>query len=242
MTSLIKRRRKRTSRRERRVEGLTQANSMSGVMVLPQPSNVETTNGSLKIILEALPDEFDELGMTENIYDKSTVLFSMLNIFLPSYKENRENEKVIDIVATFLRSLLFDVSKTKFFDTGLKSNEAQKLWDEGLRFGDRVFTYEHPINRKMAAKFIMDELCANSEMSLNEFVYLVRMYCSVVTLTKEEHSLVTKHIKENEGKLSIQLYKENGIEIPGLYEYVDNSGLIQDLKKHGYDIEGCLTK
>jgi hypothetical protein len=88
----------------------------------------------------------------------------------------------------------------------------------------------------------MDELCANSEMSLNEFVYLVRMYCSVVTLTKEEHSLVTSNTKANEGKLSIQLYKENGIEIPGLYECVNKLGLIDDLKKHGYDIEGCLTK
>jgi len=140
------------------------------------------------------------------------------------------------------RSRFLLKSRYQFFNPELKSNEAQKLWDEGFRFGDRLFTYEHFINRKMAAKFIMDELCANPKMSLNEFVYLVREYCSVVILTKEEHTLVTKHIKENEGKLSIQLYKENGIEIPGLLEYVENLGLIEDLKKHGYDIEGCLTK
>jgi len=243
MTSLIKRRRKRTSRRERRVEGLTQANSMSGVMVLPQPSNVKTINDDLKITLpDKVPSELRKLGMAQKNYEKLFVLYYDFQDKRPRYEANRENAEVIGILNGFNRSPLFDVTTTKFFKTGLRSNEAKKLKDRGYTFKDKKFTYEHPINRTLAAKFIMEELCENPRMSIVEFCYLVRKYCSVVVLTKVEHNLVTKRIKEHEGKLSIQLYKENGIEIPGLYECVNKLGLIQDLKKHGYNIEGCLTK
>jgi hypothetical protein len=231
------------SKPKNKVVKLTQSNSMSGVMLLPQPSNVETINGDLKITLpDKVPSELKKLEMAQKNYEKLFVLYYDFQDKRPRYEANRENAEVIGILNGFNRSPLFDVTTTKFFKTGLRSNEAQKLWDEGLRFGDRVFTYEHPINRTLAAKFIMEELCENPRMSIVEFCYLVREYCSVVVLTKVEHNLVTKRIKEHEGKLSIQLYKENGIEIPGLYECVNKLGLIQDLKKHGYDIEECLTK
>ena len=74
---------------------------------------------------------------------------------------------------------------------------------------------DHYIPRKIAMGFIMDELVSNPTMSVDDFILLCKKYASTVTLTEEEHNLVTLKAK-NTGKPNYEFYSSCGIIIEGL--------------------------
>jgi hypothetical protein len=67
----------------------------------------------------------------------------------------------------------------------------------------------------------MEELSNNPEISLNDFVLLCKKYASTVSLSEDEHSLITIRAK-NTGKCNYEFYSECGIIIEGMDDLVVN--------------------
>jgi hypothetical protein len=99
------------------------------------------------------------------------------------------------------------MTKNKFWETGLQSNGSKILKGKKVK--------DHYIPRKIAMGFIMDELVRNPSISLDDFILLCKKYASTVTLTEDEHNLVTLRAK-NTGKPNYEFYASCGIIIEGL--------------------------
>ena len=126
---------------------------------------------------------------------------------IPRYIEVKGNDKLYNMFLSRNRNPLFDMTGTKFWETGLSSNGAK------LSSGKKV--KDHYIPRKLAMGYIMDELVNNPNMSVDDFIVLCKKYASTVNLTKEEHNLVTIMAK-NTGRPNYEFYESCGIIVEGL--------------------------
>ncbi len=132
---------------------------------------------------------------------------------IPRYLEVKGNEKLYDMVLSRNRNPLFDMTNTKFWETGLSSN--------GSKFYGVKKVKDHYIPRKLAMGYIMDALVLNSNMLVEDFIILCKKYASTITLTEEEHNLVTLRAK-NTGKPNYEFYESCGIIVEGLDELIVN--------------------
>ena len=132
---------------------------------------------------------------------------------IPRYVEVKGNDKLYDMFLSRNRNPLFDMTKNKFWETGLSSN--------GSKFYSVKKVKDHYIPRKLAMGYIMDELVLNPNMSVDDFIVLCKKYASTITLTEEEHKLVTSTAK-NTGRPNYEFYSSCGIIIEGLDELIVN--------------------
>jgi hypothetical protein len=132
---------------------------------------------------------------------------------IPRYLEVKNNDELYDMFLSRNRNPLFDLTNTKFWETGLSSN--------GAKVGGTKIVKDHYIPRKIAMGFIMEELVNNPDMGLDEFVSLCKKYASTVSLSEQEHISVTIRAK-NTGKCNYEFYSECGIIIEGLDTIVNN--------------------
>ena len=109
------------------------------------------------------------------------------------------------------RNPLFDISNSSIFDTGLGS-------EEGLKSLNPV--KDHFIQRTKAVALIFEELNKNPDIDIQTFLKLLRKYCSVISITKEEHSLVTSYCKKNKEVYNYEAYLACNIKISGLSEHI----------------------
>jgi hypothetical protein len=129
---------------------------------------------------------------------------------VPRYLEVKGNDVLYDMFLSRNRNPLFDLTNTKFWYTGLSSN--------GVKGGGKI-VHDHYVPRKIAMGYIMDELCKNPFIGVDDFVLLCKKYASTISLTEKEHSLVTLRAK-NTGKCNYEFYSECGIIIEGLDKFV----------------------
>ena len=129
---------------------------------------------------------------------------------VPRYLEVKNNDVLYDMFLSRNRNPLFDLTGTKFWHTGLSSN--------GVKSGGKI-VHDHYVPRKIAMGYIMDELCKNPSIGVDDFVLLCKKYASTISLTEQEHSLVTLRAK-NTGKCNYEFYSECGIIIEGLDKLV----------------------
>ena len=132
---------------------------------------------------------------------------------IPRYIEVKSNPSLYDMFLSRNRNPLFDMTNTKFWETGLSSN--------GSKFYGVKKVKDHYIPRKLAMGYIMDELVLNPNMSVDDFIVLCKKYASTITLTEEEHKLVTSTAK-NTGRPNYEFYSSCGIIIEGLDELIVN--------------------
>ena len=132
---------------------------------------------------------------------------------IPRYLEVKDNDELYDMFLSRNRNPLFDLTTTKFWETGLMSN--------GSKVSGVKVVKDHYVPRKIAMGYIMEELSVNPEMSLTDFVLLCKKYASTVCLSEDEHSLITIRTK-NTGKCNYEFYSECGIIVEGLDELVGN--------------------
>jgi|688.fasta_scaffold01096_58 hypothetical protein len=132
---------------------------------------------------------------------------------IPRYLEVKDNDELYDMFLSRNRNPLFDLTNTKFWETGLSSN--------GAKVNGVKVVKDHYIPRKIAMGYIMEELSNNPEISLNDFVLLCKKYASTVSLSEDEHSLITIRAK-NTGKCNYEFYSECGIIIEGMDDLVVN--------------------
>ena len=132
---------------------------------------------------------------------------------IPRYLEVKGNEKLYDMFLSRNRNPLFDMTNTKFWETGLSSNSSKFYGVKKVK--------DHYIPRKLAMGYIMDALVLNSNMLVEDFITLCKKYASTITLTEEEHNLVTLRAK-NTGKPNYEFYESCGIIVEGLDELIVN--------------------
>jgi len=132
---------------------------------------------------------------------------------IPRYLEVKDNPKLYDMFLSRNRNPLFDMTGTKFWETGLLSEGAKNTNGKKVK--------DHYIPRKIAMGFIMDELVNNPKMSVNDFIILCKKYASTVKLTEEEHNLVTLKAK-NTGRPNYEFYSSCGIFIEGIDNLITN--------------------
>lgn len=109
------------------------------------------------------------------------------------------------------RNPLFDISNNSFFDTGLGSID-------GLKSDNPV--KDHFIQRTKAVALIFEELNKNPNLDVKGFFKLLKKYCSIVKLTKEEHSKVTSYCKKNGDVYNYEAYRACEIKVLGLSEII----------------------
>lgn len=132
---------------------------------------------------------------------------------IPRYLEVKNDPKLYDLFLSRNRNPLFDMTKNKFWETGLSSNGSKNYGVKKVK--------DHYIPRKLAMGYIMDELVNNPYMSVDDFIVLCKKYASTVTLTEEEHNLVTAKAK-NTGKPNYEFYPSCGIFIEGIQDLINN--------------------
>jgi hypothetical protein len=128
---------------------------------------------------------------------------------IPRYMQVKEDEDLLKRFCTRNRNPVWDISGSKFFDSGLISESSKKL-------NKKELVSDHYIQRTKAMKFIFDELIVNPDMSVNDFIFILKKYCSTLKISKKEHMIVTNFAKKNPNLLNYEIYDTCGIKIIGL--------------------------
>jgi F0F1-type ATP synthase delta subunit len=128
---------------------------------------------------------------------------------IPRYIEVKNDDNLLKKFCVRNRNPVWDLTSAKYFDTGLISEASKKQPKKNL-------VSDHYIQRSRATKFIFDELVSNPNITTEEFVKLIKKYCSIVKLTKEEHDMVTTFANKNKEYLNYEIYVACGIKIVGL--------------------------
>ena len=129
-------------------------------------------------------------------------------VLLCRYKSIKNDEDKLKKFFVRNRNPIWDITNSKFFKTGLMSETAKNSHEE--------LVDDHYIQRSKAMKFIFEELDKNKNMSVKEFIFLLKKYCSTVKLTKEEHIKVTVMAKKNPTYLNYETYLACKVKIDGL--------------------------
>lgn len=130
---------------------------------------------------------------------------------IPRYLEVKNNDVLYDMFLSRNRNPLFDLTNTKYWETGLSS--------DGVKNGNGKCVHDHYVPRKIAMGYIMERISNNPDMCVDEFIILCKKYASTICLTDKEHSLITIRAK-NTGKCNYEFYSECGIIIEGLDKIV----------------------
>jgi hypothetical protein len=130
---------------------------------------------------------------------------------LSRYREVRGDSNLVKEFCSRNRNPLWDITNIQYFQTGLKS--------KGLIENGGTPVSEHFIPRIKSTEIIFEELLKNPDMGVESFIYLIKKYSSTILLTKDEHTRITS-LTRGTGVMSYIMYKEAGITVPGLEEYV----------------------
>jgi hypothetical protein len=147
--------------------------------------------------------------MNQNQFENIQETLEDFRALLPRYRSVKKDSNLMKKFCSRNRNPMWDVSNTKFFDTGLRStlvsNQTKNVKD-------------HFIQRSKAVKFVFDELDKNPNITTAEFINLLKKFCSVVSITEDEHKKVTQFAKKNPEYLNYETYVACGIKINGLSE------------------------
>jgi hypothetical protein len=132
---------------------------------------------------------------------------------LKRYRELKDNPVKLNYFFNRNRNPIWDITNINFFKTGLKSEKAAQSLDKNS-------VDDHFIQRSKSIKFIFNELDKKEDMSLDEFIMLIRKLCSTIKLTREEHNKVTSFAKKNPTYLNYEIYVECGINVEGISNFI----------------------
>lgn len=137
---------------------------------------------------------------------------------LVSYRRYKENGewKELHYLCSFERSPIWDITKGGFFKLDFISEEAMK--------GVEKCTDEHLYNRTFSSYVIFDKVDKNIEMTVEEFIEILKIYGVTIKITESEHNRLPKSTRGNCEK-TYEDYENIGIIIPGLKEYMENERL-----------------
>lgn len=142
-----------------------------------------------------------------------TELLEDYKALIPRYRSVKNDANLLKKFCSRNRNPLWDISNCRTFITGLCSERA---------YSSEKVVYDHYIQRTKAVKILFDELDFNPNMRPKEFLECLIKYCSVVSLTEEEHKKVTGYckLKENREIFNYEAYLVFGIKIKGLSDLI----------------------
>lgn len=130
---------------------------------------------------------------------------------LPRFNEVKNNRVLLKDFCSRNRNPIWDLTDIKFFKTGLKS---EKLIQSGEKGKD-----DHYIQRSLCMKIIFGKLSEKPDMSVEEFIGLLKIYSSTVQLTKDEHKTVTIQTRYTD-MMNYMVYHKVGIKVNGLMDVI----------------------
>lgn len=159
------------------------------------------------VLVESLP-LID--GISSKAMLKINEAFECYKCLVARYLKVRNDPKALKRFLSMNRNPLFDITGSAYFRTGLMSAAASKCQEKCYTSQD------HFIQRTKALKYILRDMAKNPNMTLEQFISLVKKYCSTVTLTKEEHRKVTTYGRKHKDMTNVKIYKKLGIKVQGL--------------------------
>ncbi len=133
---------------------------------------------------------------------------------IPRFNEVKDDKELLREFCLRNRNPIWDLTNINYFKTGLKSEELALNGGKGVD--------DHYIQRSRCMEIIFRELNGNPDMDVNEFIRLLRMYCSTILLTEKEHKDVTVYTKNTE-IMNYVAYEKVGIEVKGLMEIIKST-------------------
>ena len=133
---------------------------------------------------------------------------------IPRFKEIKDKPILLKMFCSRNRNPLWDITNISYFKTGLVSEELIKSGGKGVD--------DHYIQRSLCMEIIFRELDGNPDMSVNDFIDILRIYSSTVLLSEKEHRDITVYTK-NKGVMNYMVYDEVGIRVEGLSEIIDST-------------------
>ena len=133
---------------------------------------------------------------------------------IPRFNEVKNDKVLLKEFCSRNRNPIWDLTNINYFKTGLKS--------EGLILNGGKGVDDHYIQRSLCMEIIFSELDGNPDMSVNDFIDILRIYSSTVLLSEKEHRDITVYTK-NKGVMNYMVYDEIGIKIKGLSEIIDST-------------------
>lgn len=149
-------------------------------------------------------------GISEKAMLRINEAFEGYKCLVDRYLKLRNDPKALKRFLSMHRNPLFDITGNMYFRTGLMSAAAKKCQEKCYTSQD------HFIQRTKALKYIFRDLAKNPHMTLEQFIALVKKYCSTVTLTKDEHRAVTIYGRKHKDVTNVKIYKKLGIKVDGL--------------------------
>lgn len=133
---------------------------------------------------------------------------------IPRFNEVKNDKVLLKEFCSRNRNPIWDLTNINYFKTGLKS--------EGLILNGGKGVDDHYIQRSLCMEIIFRELDGNPDMSVNDFIDILRIYSSTVLLSEKEHRDITVYTK-NKGVMNYMVYDEVGIRVEGLSEIIDST-------------------
>ena len=133
---------------------------------------------------------------------------------LPRFNEVKNDKVLLKEFCSRNRNPIWDLTDINYFKTGLKS---ERLIQSGEKGKD-----DHYIQRSLCMGIIFRELNENPNMSVEDFIGLLKIYSSTVQLTKKEHTDITLYTKKT-GVMNYMVYDKVGIEVKGLMDIINSS-------------------
>ena len=188
---------------------------------------IKTTGMSMrKMKFIKLMDSLPQInGISDKAMLKINEAFESYKVLVVRYANLRNDPKALKRFLSMHRNPLFDITGNAYFKTGLMSATAMKCDDRCL------VSQDHFIQRTKALKFIFRDLAKNPNMTLEQFIAIVKKYCSTVTLTKEEHRRVTVYGRKHRDMTNVKIYKKLKIKIQGLGEWCNKHYLTKAVEK-----------
>ncbi len=144
---------------------------------------------------------------TEKKMKKFQMSLDSFRCLIPMYEKVKDNPQELYDFCMLHRNPAFDISGTSQFNTGVISKSARNSQSKKCK--------DHFIQRSLSMKFVFDEIHRNPNMEINQFIEICLRYFSFVTVTKQEHDMVTSMAKKT-GKYNFQLYRKCGIKLYGV--------------------------
>ena len=163
-------------------------------------------------------------GITEKAMLNIHEAFECYKTLLHRYLEVKDDPKALKRFLKMNRNPLFDITGSKYFNTGLMSKAA-------LNCEKCERSKDHFIQRTKALRYILRDMVNDRHMSLEKFISLVKKYSSTVIITKDEHRRVTTYGRQNPEMTNVKIYKKLKIKIDGLGQWCKENYVTKVVEK-----------
>jgi len=153
-----------------------------------------------------------EKVLTDIQFTKIDMVLKMFKCLLPLYIECKDDEPRCVTFCGLNRSVIYDITSCSFFKVGLISDGALKKLERNVE--------EHLYNRTLSSRVIFSILEKNPDMTVEDFIKILKKYGTTITLTESEHNRLPKDTKGFYEK-TYEDYEKIGVNVLGLRDYME---------------------